>query len=67
MSGGHFDYKQHHINEIADGIERIIENNGRKKTQEELKEESWRGDDWYEKYPELFLIISRLPEQDAII
>ena len=52
MSGGHFDYKQHHINDIADSIERIIENNGREKTREEIKEESWRGDDWYEKYPE---------------
>lgn len=24
MSGGHFDYKQHHIREIADEIERVI-------------------------------------------
>lgn len=23
MSGGHFDYKQHHINEIADSVEQI--------------------------------------------
>jgi hypothetical protein len=52
MSGGHFNYKQWHISEIADSIERIVENNGRKKTQEELKEESWHGDDWYERYPE---------------
>jgi hypothetical protein len=52
MSGGYFDYKQHHINEIADGIERIVENNGRKKTQDELKEEYYHGDDWYERYPE---------------
>jgi hypothetical protein len=52
MSGGHFDYKQWHINEIADSIERIVEKNGRKKTREELKEESWREDDWYERYPE---------------
>jgi len=52
MSGGHFDYKQHHINEIVDSIERIVENNGREKTREEIKEESWRGDDWYEKYPD---------------
>ena len=52
MSGGHFDYKQHHINEIVDSIERVVENNGRKKTQEELKEESYRDNDWYERYPE---------------
>ena len=24
MSGGHFDYKQHHIRDIADEIERVI-------------------------------------------
>jgi hypothetical protein len=52
MSGGHFDYKQWHITEIADGVERIIKNNGRKKTNEELKDEHWNGPDWYERYPE---------------
>lgn len=52
MSGGFFDYKQWEISQIADSIERIIENSGRKKTKEELKDESWRGPDWYEKYPE---------------
>jgi hypothetical protein len=52
MSGGHFDYKQWYINQIADDVEKIIERNGRKKTDEELKDESWRRDDWYEKYPE---------------
>ena len=52
MSGGHFDYKQWHINEIADSIERIVENNGREKTKEELKEESYHDNDWYERYPE---------------
>lgn len=52
MSGGHFDYKQWHITEIADSVERIIKNNGRKKTDEELKDEHWKGPDWYERYPE---------------
>ena len=52
MSGGHFDYKQWHINQIADDVEKLIERNGREKTREELKEEGWRGDDWYKKYPE---------------
>jgi hypothetical protein len=52
MSGGHFDYKQWHITEIADRVESLIENNGREKTREELKDEFWHGDDWYEKYPE---------------
>ena len=52
MSGGHFDYKQFEIEQIIDSIERIIENNGRKKTDEELKDEFWHGPDWYERYPE---------------
>jgi len=52
MSGGAFDYRQWHIEQIADDIEDLIEKNGRKKTNDELKEEHWHGDDWYEKYPE---------------
>jgi hypothetical protein len=52
MSGGHFDYKQWHINQIADDVEKLIERNGREKTREELKEEGWRDNDWYKKYPE---------------
>ena len=52
MSGGHFDYKQYQIDQIVDSIERIIENNGRKKTDEELKDDNWHGPDWYKQYPE---------------
>jgi predicted house-cleaning noncanonical NTP pyrophosphatase (MazG superfamily) len=53
MSGGAFDYKQYNITMIADEIEQIILNNGRPKTQEELRDESWgRDNSWYEKYPE---------------
>lgn len=52
MSGGHFDYKQYEIEQMADSIERIIAKNGRKKTNEELKDEHWHGPDWYERYPE---------------
>lgn len=52
MSGGHFDYNQNRIGYIAESIETLIENNGRAKTAEELKDEVWRGYDWYEKYPE---------------
>jgi len=53
MSGGHFDYKQHHINEIADSVEQIILNNG-KPISDELRKENERqfGIGWYEKYPE---------------
>jgi hypothetical protein len=30
MSGGHFDYKQHQVREIAEDIERLIATNGKK-------------------------------------
>jgi len=52
MSGGAFDYNQYKIGYIADQIEQTIIKNGLEKTQEELKNESWRDDSWYEKYPE---------------
>jgi hypothetical protein len=53
MSGGHFDYKQHHINEIADSVEQVILNNGKPISDEiRKKHERWYGVDWYEKYPE---------------
>jgi hypothetical protein len=53
MSGGTFDYKQYNIGIIADEVEQLILNNGRPKTQEELRDESWgRDNSWYEKYPE---------------
>jgi len=54
MSGGAFDYNQYKIGYIADQIEQTIIKNGLEKTQEELKNESWRDDSWYEKYPEDF-------------
>lgn len=52
MSGGTFEYNQQHIRSIADEVEQLIRVNGRKKTPEELKEETWRDVDWYKKYPE---------------
>ena len=52
MSGGHWDYIQYRFTDIAEDIEKLIEQNGREKTKDELKEESWRDPDWYEKYPE---------------
>jgi hypothetical protein len=36
MSGGHFDYKQHSIDDIADSIESEILFNTKKKTKEDL-------------------------------
>ena len=52
MSGGAFDYDQYKIGYIADQIEEVIVKNGLEKTREELKNESWRDDSWYDKYPE---------------
>ena len=54
MSGGHFDYKQYEIGHIAESIQSVIEKNGRKKTEEELKNERWgyTEPDYYKKYPE---------------
>lgn len=52
MSGGAFNHNQYHINMIADEIEQLILDNGRLKTVAELKEESWKDKEWYERYPE---------------
>ena len=52
MSGGAFDYNQYKIGYIADEIDEIIVKNGLEKTPEELKQEGWRDESWYEKYPE---------------
>lgn len=52
MSGGAFNYDQYKIGYIADEIESVIEKNGQKKSERELKDEGWRDPDWYKKYPE---------------
>ena len=52
MSGGAFQYDQYKIGYIADQIEHEIEKSGRRKTTEELKDESWRNSEWYDIYPE---------------
>lgn len=53
MSGGHFDYNQYKITEIADSVERVIINNGMPISDETRKEnERWYGDDWYQRFPE---------------
>jgi hypothetical protein len=52
MSGGAFNYDQYKIGYIAESIEQEIRSSGKPKTREELKEERWRDDAWYEKYPE---------------
>jgi hypothetical protein len=52
MSGGRFNYDQYKIGYIADDIEKEIEMSGKPLTKEELKAESWLGDDWYVRHPE---------------
>ena len=52
MSGGHWDYIQYRFTDVAEDIKSLIDKNGKEKTKEELKDESWRDHDWYEKYPE---------------
>jgi hypothetical protein len=51
MSGGHWDYIQYRFTDIAEDIEKLIEQNGKEKTEEELNDTAWRGG-WYEEYPE---------------
>jgi len=52
MSGGKFAYEQYKIGYIADSVEHEIRKSGKKKTDRELREESWKNKDWYEEYPE---------------
>lgn len=57
MSGGHFDYHQYRIREIADNIENIIQKNGKKK-EYEIKN-SWEDEYHYEYPPE---VINKMKE-----
>ena len=52
MSGGRFDYKQYDISNIADSVHHEIAKSGKPKSPQQIKAESWRDKDWYEKYPE---------------
>lgn len=52
MSGGHWGYIQHRFADVEEDIDELIEKNGKPKSEEQIKEESWYDDDWYNKYPE---------------
>jgi hypothetical protein len=52
MSGGRWDYIEYRFTDIVEDMKRLINRNGKLKTPEEMKEEDWRGAEWYEKYPE---------------
>lgn len=60
MSGGHFEYRQHHISMIIDELQEVINNNKVEKTEEQLHNMFffWNtkdADAYFEKYPELKL------------
>ena len=48
MSGGHFDYKQYWINDIADTIECELNKQGKEKPKDEL----YCNKEYYAEYPE---------------
>ena len=48
MSGGAFDYKNFHINEIAEDIQKQLDRQGKERDKYEL----YMQDEFYEKYPE---------------
>lgn len=48
MSGGYFDHKQYHIEDIIDSIETELNNQGKEKPKEKL----FCSNEYYEKYPE---------------
>ena len=55
MSGGFFDYDQSRIRNMIDSVEDLIENNGRAKTEEELRDSAWGSSnykEYFEKYPD---------------
>ena len=52
MSGGHWQYIQHRFTDVAEDIDELIEKNCKPKSEEELKENCWHDDEWYNKYPE---------------
>jgi hypothetical protein len=47
MSGGHFDYKQYEIHEIAESIEHELNKQGKLKP----KDEMWGTEEYFLKYP----------------
>jgi len=48
MSGGKFNYAQHHIRDIYESIEDELERQGKPRPKKEL----WYDKEYYEKYPE---------------
>jgi hypothetical protein len=52
MSGGKWEYVQYRFTDVIDDLRRLIEKNGKMKTEQEMKDEGWSDPFWYDKYPE---------------
>lgn len=52
MSGGKWDYKQYQFTEVIEDLRKIIDKSGKPNTKEEMKDELWHDESWYERYPE---------------
>lgn len=52
MSGGHWDYIQYRFSDVVEDIKNLVEKNGKLKTDEEIKRDSYLYSDWFEKFPE---------------
>ena len=52
MSGGHFDYEQYKLEQIADSIERVIEGNKKEVANEDRWDEVWDDRIYYYDYPD---------------
>jgi hypothetical protein len=52
MSGGHFDYKQSYLKEIAESIQRVIDDNLKEVKNEDRWHEVWDDRIYYYDYPE---------------
>lgn len=61
MSGGHFDYQQFKIVEIAESIQSVIDNNFVEMTEDELRN-AWISKEQLENYPKLKYHYSYPPE-----
>lgn len=61
MSGGHFDYQQHKMFEIAESIQSVIDRNFVEMTDEELKD-NFIFKDQLENYPEMRYHFNYSPE-----
>lgn len=52
MSGGQWDYIQYRFTDIIEDVKSFIDKNGKPKTENELKEDKWKDEEYYKKYPE---------------